>query len=79
MSQEHLMDYIPDKTVYKAVMFARKMIREGTKPPIANTRAAKFYGVPVKDVAHYTGQTGINRRFFFNKGVWHFPKFWQLI
>jgi hypothetical protein len=52
------MDYIEDKELYKAVMFARRMIRQGTKPPIANSRAAKYYAVPVGDVARYTGQTG---------------------
>jgi hypothetical protein len=50
------MDYIPDKTLYAAVMFARKMIREGTAPGIANTRAAKYYKVSSKDVAHHVGQ-----------------------
>jgi hypothetical protein len=52
------MDYIPDKTLYAAVMFARKMIREGKPPGIANTRAANYYKVSSKDVAHYAGQVG---------------------
>lgn len=51
------MDYIPDKELFKAVMFARKMIREGTPPGIANTRAAGYYGKKVYDVARYVGQT----------------------
>ena len=50
------MDWIGDKTLYKAVMFARHMIREGTRPPIANHRAAQYYHVKTEDVAHYTGQ-----------------------
>jgi hypothetical protein len=50
------MDYIPDKTLFKAVTFALKMMREGTPPAVANTRAARYYGVEVSDVAHYTGQ-----------------------
>jgi hypothetical protein len=50
------MDYIPDKTVFKAVMFARRMMQKGTPPPIANTKAAKYYGVSSSEVAHYTGQ-----------------------
>ena len=52
------MDYIPDKTLFKAVMFARGMIRRGTRPDIANDRAAKYYEVSVSDVAHYVGQVG---------------------
>jgi hypothetical protein len=56
MTQRYTMDYIPDKTVYKAVMFARQMMRNGTPPPIANSRAAKYYGISSSDVAHYTGQ-----------------------
>ena len=52
------MDYIPDKTLFAAVMFARKMMREGTRPSVANTRAANYYGVSVQAVAHYTGQIG---------------------
>jgi len=58
MSRKDVMDYIPDKTLFKAVMFARKMIRGGTRPSIANSRAAKYYGVSISNVAHYTGQTG---------------------
>lgn len=54
------MDYIPDKTLFKAVMFARKMMREGTPPGVANTRAAQYYRVSVSDVAHYTGQVASN-------------------
>ena len=55
---KYQMDYIPDKELFKAVMFARRMIRQGTKPPLANSRAAKYYHVSVSDVAKYTGQTG---------------------
>ena len=54
--RHHTMDYISDKTVYRAVMFARKMIGNGTTPGMANTIAAKYYGVSVCDVARYTGQ-----------------------
>ncbi len=56
MRQKYTMDFIPDKILYKAVMFARNMMRKGTPPPIANARAAKYYGVSINDVAHYTGQ-----------------------
>lgn len=58
MTKKYEMDFIPDKKLFKAVMFARKMMREGKKPAIANSRAAKYYSVPVSDVARYTGQTG---------------------
>jgi len=54
----HLMDYIADRSLYKAVMFARSMIRTGTRPNIANDRAGKYYQVSVSDVAHYVGQVG---------------------
>jgi hypothetical protein len=56
--RRYAMDYIPDKTLFKAVMFALRMMREGTPPPVANTRAADYYRVGVSDVAHYTGQAG---------------------
>jgi len=52
------MDYIEDKTVYKAVMFARKMIRQGQSAPQAIRIAANYYDVCSHDVAHYVGQTG---------------------
>jgi hypothetical protein len=54
--RRYMMDYIPDKLLFKAVMFARKMMREGTPPAVANTRAAGYYGVAVSEVAYYTGQ-----------------------
>jgi hypothetical protein len=50
------MDYIEDKTLFKAVTFALKMMQQGTPPAVANTRSANYYGVSVGDVAHYTGQ-----------------------
>ena len=56
--RRYAMDYIPDKALYAAVMFARKMMLEGTPPGVANARAANYYRVDVKDVAHYTGQAG---------------------
>ena len=56
--RRYQMDYIPDPTLYKAVMFARQMIREGKPPGVANTRAAGYYGVEVSDVARYVGQAG---------------------
>jgi hypothetical protein len=56
--RRYVIDYIPDRTLFKAVMFALRMMREGTPPAVANTRAAGYYGVAVSDVAHYTGQAG---------------------
>lgn len=55
---EYQMDYIPDKNLYKAVMFARKMRRSGTKPQIAIRKAAYYYEVDMSDVAYYMGQAG---------------------
>lgn len=49
-------DHIDDKQVFKAVLFAIKMIRSGTPPNIANARAATYYGVAVADVAYFGGQ-----------------------
>ena len=54
----YAMDYINDKSVYAAVMFARKMIRKGTPAPVAIRRAANYYHVDVRSVAHYVGQVG---------------------
>lgn len=50
------MDYIADKDLYAAVMFARKMIRQGKPAGLANYTAANYYGVDMADVAHYVGQ-----------------------
>ena len=52
------MDFIDDKNLFAAVMFARRMIREGTSAGIANSRAAKYYAVSISDVARYVGQAG---------------------
>jgi len=54
----YLMDFIPDKEVYKAVMFARNMIRQGKAVSIAIRRASYYYDVDMSDVAHYVGQCG---------------------
>ena len=55
---EHIMDYIKDKTLFKAVMFARKMIRDGTPVGLAEYKAARYYGVKKSDVSFYVSQTG---------------------
>jgi len=54
----YYMDYIPNKTLFKAVMFSRKMIRDGLPAGLANCRAAKYYGVNSSEVARYVGQVG---------------------
>jgi len=54
----YLMDYIPDKSVFRAVMFARNMIRQGKEPSIAIRRASNYFDVDMTDVAHYVGQCG---------------------
>ncbi len=59
--RRYAMGYIPDKTLFKAVTFALKLMREGMRPAVAHTRAAGYYGVAVSDVAHYTGQAGGTR------------------
>jgi hypothetical protein len=56
------MPYIPNRQLYLAVMFARRMMREGTPPGIANARAADYYSVSVTDVARHTGQVGAPAR-----------------
>jgi hypothetical protein len=56
--RRYTIDYIPDKTLFKAVMFARKMIREGRHPGVANRIAANYYKVETADVAQYVGQAG---------------------
>lgn len=55
--RKHVMEFISDKTLFRAVMFARTIMRSGTAPALANYRAADFYRVKTEDVAHYTGQT----------------------
>jgi len=56
--RRYTMDYIADPDLYKAVMFARTMIREGKPPGVAISRAADYYGVETADVARYVGQAG---------------------
>lgn len=55
------MDYIADKDLYRAVMFARKMISEGTAIGLAIYRAATYYGYDSSEVAKYIGQRGGRR------------------
>ena len=54
--RRYAMDYIADKTLYAAVMFARKMIREQASPGLSIHKAAQHYSVKMSDVAKYVGQ-----------------------
>lgn len=54
--KRHTMDFIQDRDVYRAVMFSRKLIGDGLAPPLAHARAARYYGVPISEVAKYVGQ-----------------------
>ena len=55
---DYLMDYIPDKAVYKAVMFACRMIRQGKDFGQAIRTASRYYDVDMDDVQHYVAQRG---------------------
>ena len=55
---KYIMDYIPDKDVYKAVMYATKLLKYGKSAPQAIRIAAYTYQVDTKDVAHYLGLRG---------------------
>ena len=59
---DYLMDYISDKDVFKAVMFAAKMIRNGKNKAQAIRIASRYYDVDMSDVAHYLGQRGGRKR-----------------
>jgi hypothetical protein len=56
--RDYAMDFIPDKATFRAVMFARRMIREGGYPPFAISKAAGYYRVSFDAVAHYVAQAG---------------------
>ena len=58
----YAMDFISNKDVYKAVMFARKLRRDGRTTENAIRIASKYYDVDMSDVAHYMGQIGGRRR-----------------
>jgi hypothetical protein len=55
--------FIKDRDLYSAVSFSIAMIRKGQNPGIANTRAAEYYGVDVKEVAHYVGIHASHKRY----------------
>ena len=55
---EYIMDYIKDQNLFKAVMFARRMMQNGTPVGLAEYKAARYYRVNVEDVKFYVSQTG---------------------
>lgn len=59
---KYLMDYIPDKELYKAVMWARKMTREGRDASNAIRIAANYYDVDMSDVARYMAQVSARKK-----------------
>lgn len=55
---DYLMDKASDKDTFKAVMFACKMIRQGTLPGNAIRIAARYYDCDMSEVAKLVGQRG---------------------
>ena len=59
------MPYIEDISVFRAVMFARHIIREGDKSTgVAISIAAQYYDVDQSEVAHHVGiaASNVNKR-----------------
>jgi hypothetical protein len=48
--------FIPDKNVFRAVMFALKMIEEGIPPQDAYIRSGKYYNADRGEIAKYCNQ-----------------------
>jgi hypothetical protein len=63
------MDYIPNKQLFAAVMFARNMMRDGQYPWVANKVAARYYGFKTTAVAQYTGQVAGRINAMRNHGI----------
>lgn len=59
---DYIMDYISDKDVYKAVMFACQMVRQGRDFHTAVRIASRYYDVDMDDVRHYVSQRGRRRQ-----------------
>lgn len=59
---QYIMDYIDDKAVYAAVIFACKMLREGTSYWQAIRTASRYYDVDMDEVAHFVAQRGSRRQ-----------------
>ena len=58
---DYLMDKASDNDVFKAVMFACKMIREGTYAGQAIRTASQYYDCDMDEVAKLVGQRGGRR------------------
>ena len=58
---DYLMDKASDKDVFKAVMFACKMIREGTYAGQAIRTASRYYDCDMDEVAKLVCQRGGRR------------------
>ena len=50
-TQQARMPYIPNKALYVATMWARRMMEDNVSADVAIPRAALYYEVPVADVA----------------------------
>ena len=55
---DYLMDKASDKDTFKAVMFACKMIRQGSLPSNAIRTASRYYDCDMSEVAQLVGQRG---------------------
>jgi len=55
------MTFIADENVFKAVNFASSMIKKGTPIGLAIYKAASYYKVATKKVAHYLGKRGASK------------------
>ena len=58
----YLMDFIPDRALFKAVLFACSLIRNGTYPPDAFKIAAGYYDVSPGDINYYVCQRSVRSR-----------------
>ena len=59
---QYVMDYIDDPVLFKAVMFACSMIRNGQSVSVAIRKASKYYNRDMSDIAFYVGQRGGRRK-----------------
>ena len=56
MNHGYLMDYIDDPNLYKAVMFACRLLRQGKTINKAVGVASNYYKVNPNDVRHFVSQ-----------------------
>lgn len=55
-------DFIEDKDTFKAVQFARKLIKDGMAVGLATWKAARYYEAPLDDVRKFVAQVGARKR-----------------